>query len=135
MFTKSERDKVTIEHILPQTPDCEYWKTMFDNYSDEEIINFSGAIGNLLPLSQSINSSLQNYSFPEKKGGTIEEGHEVRRGYVNGSHSEIEVSLEEDWGPVQIIERSKRLFDFMKIRWQINISDEQKEQLVYVKVK
>ena len=88
-----------------------------------------------MPLSQSINSSLQNYSFLEKKGETTEEGHEVRRGYGNGSHSEIEVSQEEDWGPVQIVERGKRLLDFMKTRWQITITDKQIKQLIYVKVK
>ena len=49
---------------------------------------FSASLENLLPLSQSINSSLQNDGFPDKKNPSAA----GRRGYINGSHSEIFVN-------------------------------------------
>ena len=60
-------DKVSIEHILPQTPSRFYWRNQFREFSGEEIELLSCALGNLLPLSQSINSALQNDSFDDKK--------------------------------------------------------------------
>ena len=77
MFTKTEKDKVSIEHILPQTPSRFYWRNQFRQFSGEEIELLSCALGNLLPLSQSINSALQNDSFEDKK--TSKKG--GRRGY------------------------------------------------------
>ena len=63
MFTKTEKDKVSIEHILPQTPSKYYWQNQYRQFTDEEVEMLAGALGNLLPLSQSVNSSLQNDSF------------------------------------------------------------------------
>lgn len=127
MFSKTEKDKVSIEHILPQTPTKRYWQNMFRQYSAEEKKILSGALGNLLPLSQSVNSSLQNDSFDEKKHMT-----NGRRGYENGSHSEIEVSKLPDWDANQIYLRSLHLLDFMEKRWQFSLTEEQKKQLVYI---
>ena len=128
LFTKSEKDKVSIEHILPQTPSKYYWKNAFRQFDENEIKLLSGALGNLLPLSQSINSSLQNDSFEDKKiskyGG--------RRGYENGSHSEIEISKESDWSAYKIYNRSKQLLEFMERRWRFNITKEQLDRLVYI---
>jgi len=84
LFTRVEKDKVTIEHILPQTSSKWYWRNMFRAYTAEEIKLLSVSLGNLLPLSQSINSSLQNDSFPDKKNPS----NNGRRGYGNGSHSD-----------------------------------------------
>lgn len=128
MFTKSEKDKVSIEHILPQTPSKFYWRNQFRQFSGEEIELLSCALGNLLPLSQSINSALQNDSFEDKKisknGG--------RRGYQNGSHSEIEVARETDWTAECIYQRSKKLLEFMENRWQFSFTSEQMNRLIYV---
>lgn len=128
LFTKTEKDKVSIEHILPQTPTKFYWQNRFRQFNGKEIELLSGALGNLLPLSQSVNSSLQNDSFKDKKhsknGG--------RRGYENGSHSEIEVAKETDWDAQRIYERSLHLLEFMGKRWEIQFTDENKEKLVYV---
>lgn len=127
LFTKSEKDKVSIEHILPQTPTKHYWKNQFRQFTDVEIQQLTGALGNLLPLSQSINSSLQNDSFDVKKTST-----KGRRGYKNGSHSEIEVSQASDWIAVNIYERSIKLVEFMMERWNITLDNEQIDRLVYV---
>lgn len=128
LFTKSEKDKVSIEHILPQTPSKYYWKNAFRQFNENEIKLLSGALGNLLPLSQSINSSLQNDSFEDKKISK----YNGRRGYENGSHSEIEISKESDWSAYKIYNRSKQLLEFMERRWRFNMTKEQLDRLIYI---
>lgn len=128
MFTKTEKDKVSIEHILPQTPSRFYWRNQFRQFSGEEIELLSCTLGNLLPLSQSINSALQNDSFEDKK--TSKNG--GRRGYQNGSHSEIEVAKESDWTADRIYQRSKKLLEFMENRWKFSFTSEQMNKLIYV---
>ena len=128
MFTKTEKDKVSIEHILPQTPSKFYWRNQFRQFSGEEIELLSCALGNLLPLSQSINSALQNDSFEDKK--TSKNG--GRRGYQNGSHSEIEVAQEANWTADCIYQRSKKLLEFMENRWKFSFTSEQMNKLIYV---
>ena len=128
MFTKTEKDKVSIEHILPQTPTKYYWRNQFRQFSNEEIELPSCAIGNLLPLSQSINSALQNDSFEDKKASK----NGGRRGYQNGSHSEIEVAQENDWTAECIYQRSKKLLEFMENRWKFSFTSDQLNKLIYV---
>ena len=61
----------------------------------------ANSLGNLLPLSQSVNSALQNDEFEIKK-----KGNESRiRGYSNGCYSEMEVAKEPDWNPTTILAR------------------------------
>ena len=119
-FTKIEKDKVSIEHILPQTPTKWYWRNQFRQYTEDEIKILSGTLGNLLPLSQSVNSALQNDSFAEKKS-TKTNG---RRGYEDGSHSEIEVSREVDWDAPSILARGIKMLRFIETRWNIKFADE-----------
>ncbi len=126
-FTKSEKDKVSIEHIFPQTPTKHYWANNFRQFDDEEKSKLAGALGNLLPLSQSINSSLQNDGFDKKK--VPENG---RRGYKDGSHSEIEVSKEEMWTAENIYNRSEKLLRFMSDRWELGLNEEQIKDLIYI---
>ena len=127
MFTKTEKDKVSIEHILPQTPSKYYWQNQYRQFTDEEVEMLAGALGNLIPLSQSVNSSLQNDSFYDKK--TTKAG---RRGYENGCHSEIEVAKYNDWTAENIYTRSKKLLEFMENRWEFSFNNEQLDKLVYV---
>ena len=128
LFSRTEKDKVTIEHILPQTPSKWYWKNMFRAYSPQEIKLLSASLGNLLPLSQSINSSLQNDSFPEKKNPSSSE----RRGYINGSHSEIEVAAQQDWAADNILVRGRSLLDFMEKRWRLKFDGNAKIELLHI---
>ena len=128
LFAKVEKDKVTIEHILPQTPTKWYWRNQFRQYSAEEIKLLSASLGNLLPLAQSINSSLQNDSFPDKKNPSAA----GRRGYINGSHSEIEVAARQDWTAQDIFERGMMLLGFMESRWQISFTNDQKIDLLHI---
>lgn len=128
MFTKSEKDKISIEHIFPQTPTNYYWRNMFRQYDNDEKIWLAGALGNLLPLSQSINSSLQNDSFDDKKSPKEDK----RRGYKNGSHSEIQVSEAPYWDSKKIFDRSRTLLQFMENRWQFSLTEEQFDKLLYI---
>lgn len=123
-FTKIEKDKVSIEHILPQTPSKWYWKNQFRQYTEDEIKTLSGSLGNLLPLSQSVNSALQNDSFVDKKSSKSI----GRRGYEDGSHSEIEVSRSSDWDAKSILRRGMKLLKFIEKRWNIRFKDE--EQMI-----
>lgn len=128
MFTKSEKDKISIEHIFPQTPTNYYWRNMFRQFDNDEKTWLAGALGNLLPLSQSINSSLQNDSFDDKKSPKEDK----RRGYKNGSHSEIQVSEAPYWDSKKIFDRSKTLLQFMENRWQFSLTEEQFDKLLYI---
>lgn len=119
-FVKNEKDKISIEHIFPQTPTRWYWKNQFRDYSAEEKKLLTGSLGNLLALAQSVNSALQNDEFDKKKNGTDKR----TRGYCNGSYSEMEVAKYDDWNPKTILERGMHLLDFMEKRWDFNFSDD-----------
>lgn len=99
---------------------------MFRQFKDTEIKMLSGALGNLLPLSQSVNSVLQNDNFEDKKYSKTT----GRRGYENGSHSEIEVSKLDDWDAIEIYRRTEKLLVFMQQRWNIQFDDEKLEKLI-----
>lgn len=125
LFVKGEKDKISIEHIYPQTPNHKSWKENFKNYKKSELFFFQGTLGNLLPLSQSINSSLQNDCFDDKKSPKYNEKKEkIRQGYSDGSHSEIEVSNYEIWNPQNIYDRSIKLLNFMEKRWNLKFENE-----------
>lgn len=110
LFKKDEKDKVSVEHIYPQTDNKEYWVKRFGKFTDQQKKYLSGSLGNLLPLSLSINIKLQNDSFDDKKK-------RKPRGYENGSHSEMQVAKNEEWTAKQILDRGIEMLDFMEKRW------------------
>jgi Protein of unknown function (DUF1524) len=126
-FIRYEADRVSIEHIYPQTSNLECWTSTFGRFNDEEKIRFKGSLGNLLPLSASINSALQNDCFKDKKNVKRDEnGKIIRHGYKNGSHSETEVAdLYEDWNSESILTRGLHLLEYMEKRWHIDLGGEQ----------
>lgn len=125
LFIKGEKDKVSIEHIYPQTPDNECWKKSFKSFKKQEKQFLQGTLGNLLLLSQSINSSLQNDCFNDKKKAKINDKKEkIRQGYYDGSHSEIEVSNYRTWDADSILDRGIKLLKFMETRWNLQFEDE-----------
>lgn len=129
LFVKSEKDKVSIEHIYPQTPDNDYWINAFANYSDEQKKLLIGSLGNLLPLSSSKNSSMQNDSFPDKKSPVGR----THKGYTDGSHSEIEVAAYADWNADTILERGLKLLVFIERRWNIKfVSNDSKKEMLFL---
>ena len=130
---KTSKDKVSIEHVFPQTP-TKNWKKSFASIDQKDYHLYSGSIGNLLLLSTSINASLQNDDFNDKKKPkTNASGDKIRNGYSDGSHSEIEVAQNEDWTPDKIEERGLALLNFMEDRWSFNFKDEQtKKKLLFL---
>ena len=129
---KSSGDKISIEHIYPQTP-TSGWEGAFADLSEQGRARYSGSLGNLLLLSMSINSSLQNISFDEKKSPKIDDGgNKVRNGYADGSHSEIEVARLDSWGPGEIRARGLRLLEFMERRWNFSLEAKDKETLLFL---
>ena len=122
---KTPKDRISIEHIFPQTP-TDNWIAVFSDVSEEQYCYFSGSVGNLLLLSMSINSSLQNDTFDQKKHPKFNDsGEKIRNGYSDGSHSEIEVSKSGNWDSGKIRERGLNLLAFMEKRWDMKFKDEQ----------
>ena len=134
LFVKGEKDRVSIEHIYPQTPDHKEWIQSFKDHKDDNKKFFQGSLGNLLPLSQSINSSLQNDCFTDKKNPKFNDRNDkIRQGYLDGSHSEIEVSNYDDWNAETILDRGIKLLNFMERRWNLKFEDEQsKAELLFL---
>ncbi len=130
---KNDNDKISIEHIYPQTETSE-WVALFGAIKKEDRRFYGATLGNLLLLSRSINSSLQNDSFEDKKGVKLDSaGKKTRNGYSNGSHSEIEVSRNESWGSDQIKVRGVALLKFMEKRWDIPFkNDEERLSLLFL---
>jgi len=133
-FIRSEqKNMISIEHIYPQTPTDNYWKTHFAGLTDEDEHYYQGSLGNLLLLKQSINASLQNDSFPNKKTRTRnQDGKVVQLGYEYGSCSEREVAKEQDWTPEAIRRRGLKILSFMEQRWQFTFPEDMKEDLLFL---
>jgi uncharacterized protein with ParB-like and HNH nuclease domain len=132
---KSEKDKISIEHIYPQTETSE-WAKAFKGYRKTDRAAYSASLGNLLLLSSAINSSLQNDGFEAKKNAKFSAGGQrLRHGFYDGSHSEIEVSQMASWGPNEVRERGNRLLKFMEERWGFEFqSDEDRAKLLFLKI-
>ena len=130
---KTPKDKISIEHIYPQS-ETEEWAAIFERIPAEHRIHYMGTLGNLLLLSLAINSSLQNDSFVEKKQAKYNAAQQkIRNGYADGSHSEIEVSQQAAWGPEQIHDRGLQLLSFMEKRWGFKFSgNENKTRLLFL---
>lgn len=131
---RTPTDKISIEHIYPQS-ETTTWKSAFKGIRKREREAYRNSLGNLLLLSSAINSSLQNGTFAEKKKPMFNrDGVKLRNGYADGSHSEIEVSDCEDWGPREIRERGIRLLQFMEKRWGIRfVDDRAREKLLFTR--
>ena len=133
-YSRPAADQISIEHILPQSPNDWYWRNQFRGFLDNprERSLLIGALGNLLPLRLTINIRLQNDPFPLKKEGRpaeegVENGH---GGYIYGCTAERDVGNVPDWTPEQIFARSHQLIDCLRVRWEVDISPEQEAELL-----
>ncbi|ROU06705.1 HNH endonuclease [Lysobacter enzymogenes] len=111
-----DTDYVTLEHVYPQKASVPEWKEDFNVHSVGQRNSLKNSIGNLTPLSRRRNSALGNKSFRFKKGA---DGNKT--GYAYGCYSEIEISQEERWTPLSILNRGLRLMDFMEVRWKLKL--------------
>ncbi|GEM79590.1 DUF262 domain-containing protein [Vibrio superstes] len=113
-----KRDAVTIEHIFPQTATNEYWKERFGGLNAQQTTTITNSLGNLVPLSRSKNSSLQNDGFDLKKNN------KNGVGYYNGSAAENELAQIVEWDQESILNRGFELLEFMELRWNIKLGDD-----------
>jgi hypothetical protein len=113
-------DMVSIEHILPQTPNNKCWQDSFGQYNPKELSSLTNTLGNLLALSQPKNSRLQNNCYHDKRADKS-----TSHGYFNGSYSENLVAEKyEQWSAKTIKNRGLELLLFMENRWDIKLGDE-----------
>ncbi len=122
----------SIEHIYPQESSKDCWKQSFNIYSLKQRRILLNSLGNLLLLSSSKNSELQNECFNFKKEHKDKKGNQV--GFYNGSYSEIEVSRTRDWTPKSILERSLKILSFIEERWKVKLGT-RKEKIEFLQLK
>ncbi len=116
-----QKDMVSIEHILPQSPNDQCWIQNFGFFNKDQLHALTNSLGNLLALSQPKNSGLQNNCYSEKRANP-----NVSYGYFNGSYSENRVAEQyQDWTFESIKERGLELLNFMEERWAIRFGDNQ----------
>jgi len=114
-----EINKDTIEHIYPRTPRDKCWISEFSSLNNKMKYRNLHALGNLVLLSNSKNSSLQNNCFNVENY----EKRNKKDAFSSGSYSEIEVSKNEKWTPIQIEERGRKILQFLSDRWDIEIEE------------
>lgn len=112
------RDKAnSIEHILPQTPEDQYW---LERFTEDERERYTHDLGNLV-LTQD-NSSYSNKVFPEKRG---EQGLAKPDGtpipcYANSTlFQETQLTRFGDWTIENILQRRSELVAWALERWHV----------------
>ncbi|MEZ4968759.1 MAG: DUF262 domain-containing HNH endonuclease family protein [Flavobacteriaceae bacterium] len=85
----------------------------FTKYTPEQRRNFANSLGNLLALSKSANSSLQNDKFLFKVDQSNKGEGYPKRGYKYDSMSAMLVANELDWTPETIVERGLKILSFL----------------------
>ena len=97
----------TIEHIYPQTP-----RKGWGHFRLKKEKDLLHDLGNLLPLSEKLNSKLGNAPFAEKK-----------KAFSSNSHSAINISKYRDWTPETVDDRREKMLDFLVKRWKLPLTD------------
>lgn len=124
----------SIEHILPQGYNTECWSDKMNGFKKTQRHQLLHSLGNLVLISVSKNSKLQNQCFEYKKKHEDAAGNLF--GFTNGSYSEIEVAQYDDWNPEYILKRGMKLLEFMEQRWNIEIDNKEVLlQLSFIKTK
>ncbi len=109
--SKDFNGRITIEHVLPQYLQDEYWTIRFTKEKHRELLN---RIGNLTLLSASKNSSAKAFSFDKKKEIYIQLNKKVSFDLTKEICEEIE------WTEEIIRQRQKRLIECIMNIWEIN---------------
>jgi uncharacterized protein with ParB-like and HNH nuclease domain len=98
-------DKITIEHIMPQTINSEWRDEIGHDYSDEIHNKYLHTLGNLTLTGY--NSELGNLPFSEKKKKYLESGISMNR----------DLCRNEKWWEVEILRRAATLADYAIKIW------------------
>jgi len=105
-----KRDE-TIEHILPQTPEHEYWTSRFDEAKIEKYLH---DLGNLCLTRD--NSVYGNKPFDIKKGIA---GSETPCYTEANLKMERELAKSFEWNEDSIVKRRDRIIAWAKVRWLV----------------
>jgi len=105
-------DTITIEHVLPQTPDMNSrWVT---DFPDEAVrVQWTNRLANLVLLTRRKNSSANNREFNVKK----------KSYFLNNGVSPFTITTgivgESEWTPVVLERRQKELVDRLIAEWKL----------------
>ncbi len=114
----------TVEHIFPQTPDEDgYWNGAIPIDGRAKALRKAvvHSLGNLMLLSNKVNSSVSNLPFRAKGGGNSKLRH-----YQVGSHSETQVAQVfsgRDWTVSCIAARGIAMLKFAEQRWSFRLTE------------
>ena len=103
---------ITVEHVLPQSPDPDSeWIRNFPN--EDQRLEWTHKLANLVLLSRNKNSKAQNYDFAEKKAEYFQ------KGGVASFALTTQVVNETAWTPRVLERRQKTLIDLLKAEWRL----------------
>jgi hypothetical protein len=107
-------DRITVEHVLPQTPDqnskwCQWWPL-----ADERAKNVH-RIGNLALLNRRQNSGARNWELAEKK-----EKYFSGRSGTSPFAITTEILSKTEWKPSDFQERQERFLNRLKQEWRLH---------------
>lgn len=104
---------ITVEHVLPQNPkDSSLWK---QDFTDDERLQWTHRLGNLVLLNRAKNSEAQNYDFAKKKANYFTS--------ANGSAVfalTTQVLTQDEWTPGVIEARHENLLALLHKEWEMN---------------
>ena len=102
----------TVEHVLPQTPDeSSEWTHWFPD--EEERMQWTDKLANLVLLSPRRNSRAQNYDFDRKKREYFQRDGATRFPITT------QVANESEWTPAVLERRQRDLVDRLKTEWRL----------------
>jgi uncharacterized protein with ParB-like and HNH nuclease domain len=85
----------------------------FTKYTPDQRKKLANSLGNLLALSKSDNSSLQNDPFLYKVDQSNKGGNYLNRGYRYDSMSAMIIANEEEWTPTKVLNRGLDMLEFL----------------------
>jgi Protein of unknown function DUF262/Protein of unknown function (DUF1524) len=104
---------ITVEHVLPQTPKAD--SQWLKDFSDDERLQWTHRLGNLLLLNRTKNSEAQNYDFRLKKSKYFTS----TRGAALFALT-TQVLGYSEWTPTVVEQRHAELTKILAAEWKLN---------------
>lgn len=104
-----ETKLIQIEHVLPQKASDRYW---LDRFSQEDQIEWTNRLGNLLLLNDRANRRAQNFPFPRKRDEYFSRGAVIFQ-------IAAEVINEKEWTLDLLRARQERLVGLLTSEWDL----------------